>query len=107
MIHFDNRPMLVEVEATHNNRPLTYMHNDSEGVSCALTSPHLIYGLTLTTAPSDQQFEIVRTAKSLTKITKLQFRTLHSFVRMWQQEYLLSLYERALNLGKGHDDIKV
>ena len=71
MIHFDNRPMLVEVEATHNDRPLTYMHNDSEGVSCTLTSPHLIYGLRLTTAPSDQQFEIVSMAKSLTKRTKL------------------------------------
>ena len=46
--------VLVEVEATINNRPLTYMYNDSEGVSFTLTPAHLIYGRRLVTRPSDQ-----------------------------------------------------
>jgi len=36
--------ILVEVEATFNNRPLTYMNDDLEGVSYALTPAHLLYG---------------------------------------------------------------
>jgi len=99
--------VLVEVETTLTNRSLTYMYDDSERVSCALTPAHLIYGRRLTTMPSDQQFEIVSTAKSLTKGAKQQFRMLCNFVKMWQREYLLSLYERTLNLGGGHNDIKV
>ena len=31
-------------EATINNRPLTYMCDDVEGVSQPLTPPHLVYG---------------------------------------------------------------
>ena len=57
----------MEVEATLNNRPLTYMYDDLEGVSYALTPAHLLYGRRLVTRPSDQQFEVTSTAKSLTK----------------------------------------
>ena len=98
--------VLVEVEATLNNRPLTYLYDDSEGVSFALTPAHLFYGCRLVTRPSDQQFEITSTAKSSTRRAKHQFRTLSNFVRMWHREYLMSLYERALNSGGGHNSIK-
>ncbi len=38
------RILLVEVETTINNRPLTFFYDDQEGVSFALTPSHLIYG---------------------------------------------------------------
>ena len=83
--------ILVEVEATINNRPLTYMYDDLEGVSYALTLAHLLYGCRLVTRPSDKQFEISSTAKSL---ARQQFQVLSNFVRQWHCEYLISFYER-------------
>jgi len=36
--------IVAEIEATLNNRPLTYVQDDQEGVSYALTPASLIYG---------------------------------------------------------------
>ena len=36
--------LLVEIEATLNNRPLTFVYDDEQSVSHALTPSHLIYG---------------------------------------------------------------
>ena len=36
--------VLVEVEATLNNRPLTYVYDATEGLLCALTPADLVYG---------------------------------------------------------------
>ena len=99
--------VLVEVEATLNNRPLTYIYDDTEGVSFALTPAHLIYGRKLVMRPSDQQFEVASTAETLTKRAKHQFRVLSNFVRIWKREYLVSLYERSLEAGGGCNNIKI
>ena len=36
--------VLIEVEAVINCRPFTFVYDDCEGVSCALTPSHLLYG---------------------------------------------------------------
>ena len=84
--------ILVEIEATLNNRPLTYMYDD-EGISYLLTPSQLIYGRQINTTPNDRQFEIVSTQQALTKKAKYQKRLLRQFVNRWKREYLLSIRE--------------
>ena len=83
--------IVIEIETTLNNRPLTYKHNDSEGLSHALTPGSLIYGRRLATTPSSRQFEVISTCKALTKRAKHQQQALNSFIRQWQREYLIQL----------------
>ena len=64
--------VLVEVEATLNNRPLTYVYDDNEGLSYALTPADLVYGHRLAISPSGRQFEVISTAKTFTKTSKYQ-----------------------------------
>ena len=59
--------IVIEIEATLNNRPLTYVHDDSEGVSHALTPAYLIYGCRVATSPNGEQYDITSTNKALTK----------------------------------------
>ena len=59
--------IMVEIESTINNRPLTYIYDDTEGINQPLTSADLIYGHRIATSPSNRQFEITSTAKTLTK----------------------------------------
>ena len=92
--------VLVEIEATLNNRPLTYVYDDNEGLSYALTPADLIYGHRLVTSPSGRQFEVTSTAKTLTRRYKYQFRLLNNFVKKWQQDYLLSLQEKGVRGSK-------
>lgn len=92
--------VLVEVEATLNNRPLTYVFSDSEGLSYVLTPADLVYGRRLVTSPSGRHFEVISTAKTLTKKCKYQFRLLSNFVKCWQRDYLLSLQERGARGSK-------
>ena len=66
-INFELTTIVIEIEATLNNRPLTYVHDDSEGVSHALTPADLIYGRRVATSPNRQQFDISSTNKTLTK----------------------------------------
>ena len=56
--------MIVGIESTLNNRPLTFLY---DGISRALTPTDLIYGHRLATTPSSRQFEIDNTAQSLTR----------------------------------------
>ena len=94
--------VIIEIETTLNNRPLTYMHDDNEGVSHALTPASLIYGRRIATTPSSCQFEITSTSKALTKRAKHQHHALNSFIRLWLREYLLSLQERrSIKVAKG------
>ena len=60
------RTVLIEIEATLNNRPLTYVYDDEQGISYPLTPSLLIYGRTIATTSNDKQFEIISTNQSLT-----------------------------------------
>ena len=96
------RTLLVEIETTINNRPLTYVYDDVEGISYPLTPSQLIYGRQISLTPNDRQFDIVSTNSSLTKKAKSQRRLLEQFTNRWRTEYLLSLRETARVLH-GHD----
>ena len=92
--------ILVEIEATLNNRPLTYVYDDTEGLSYALTPADLIYGHRVVTSPGGRQFDVTSTAKTLTRRHKYQFSLLNNFVKKWQRDYLLSLQERGVKGSK-------
>ena len=51
--------VLVEVEATLNNRPLTYVHDNIEGLLYVLTPVDLVYGYRLGITPSGRQFKVI------------------------------------------------
>ena len=93
--------ILVEVEATLNNRPITYLYDDMEGVSQALTPADLIYGRRLANTPSGSHYEVVSTAKTLTKRAKHQFRLINDLTKQWRREYLLGLREHYQVKKKG------
>ena len=64
--------LLVEIKTAINNRPLTYVYNDDEGISYPLTPSQLVYGRQISLTPSDRQFDIISTNKSFTKRAKNQ-----------------------------------
>ena len=90
--------ILFEVETIVNNRPISYVYNDSEGILYALTPSHLIYGRRIATIPSDAHYEIFSTAKSLTKRSKHHMKLLDKFTKSWKRNYLLNLRERSLKI---------
>ena len=55
------RTLLIEIEGTLNNRPLTYVYDDEQEISYPLTPSSLIYGRTIATTVSDKQYEILST----------------------------------------------
>ncbi|XP_028413524.1 uncharacterized protein LOC114536361 [Dendronephthya gigantea] len=101
------RTILVEIEATLNNRPLTYIYDDEQGVSYPLTPASLIYGRRISTAPNDSQHEIMSTNKSLTRRAKYQARVLKNFSDQWRKEYLLSIRESSRAQNSGSNVISV
>lgn len=86
---------MVEIEAIVNARPLTYVYDDEESIFTPLTPSHLITGRRITSAPSNQHFEVVSVNQTLTKRAKHHQQLQHQFTKRWQHEYLLSLQERA------------
>ena len=87
------RTLLVEIEAILNNRPLTYIYDDDNGISYTLTPSDLIYGRRTSLNPSGRHFDVVSTSQTLTKKAIGHFRLLNNFNKQWNREYLLSLRE--------------
>ena len=87
------RTLMVEIESAINNRPLTYVYDDENGITYPLTPSDLIYGRQLSTSPNSRHFDVISTNKTLSKKARHHFRILESFNRQWQKEYLLSLRE--------------
>ena len=87
------RTLLVEIEAILNNRPLTYIYDDDNGISYTLTPSDLIYGRRISLTPSGRHFDVVSTSQTLTKKAIGHFRLLNNFNKQWSREYLLSLRE--------------
>lgn len=101
------RTILVEIEATLNNRPLMYLYDD-EGISYLLTASQLIYGRQINTSVNDKQFEIVSTHQALTEKVKYQKRLIGQFVKRWKREYLPSIREgSSVANGRGNQQISV
>ena len=61
------RMLLIEIEAILNNRPLTYIYDDENGVSYTLTPADLIYGRRISLTPSGWHFDVVSTSQALTR----------------------------------------
>ena len=95
-MYFDElATLLVEIEAVVNARPLTYVHDDEEGISYPLSPSHLIYGRRIAVTPNQEHQDIVSTNQSLTRRIKYHRKLLSQFTRCWQREYLTSLREQA------------
>ena len=80
--------ILVEIESIINARPITYVYDDKDSTSYALTPSHLISGRRITTMPNNAHFEIVSTFNSLTKRDKHLRHLLNRFTQQWKHEYL-------------------
>lgn len=93
------RTLLVEVETTINNRPLTYIYDDKNGITQPLTPSDLIYGRQIGRTPSQRQSEIISTYQSLTRRAKYHYRLLEGVVQRWKKEYLTSLLEVSSKKG--------
>ena len=85
--------ILVEIEGVVNSRPLTYVFDDTEGVSFPLTPSHLLNGRNLLQEPNDRFSEIISTYETLSKRAKYHFRLLWDFSKRWKGEYLYCLME--------------
>lgn len=85
--------LCAEIEATINNRPITYVYDDVQGISYPLTPSDLINGRRISVTPSDCHFEISSTHESLTKRLQHHKKILEYFTNCWKNEYLLGLLE--------------
>ena len=102
VLKFDElNTLIIEIESVINGRPLTFVYDDSEGISYALTPAHLLYGRRLVTSPSGNHFEVISTNKSLSRRAKNQKYLLRQFVDRWRKDYSSSQVERSSKLCQG------
>ena len=101
------RTILVEIEATLNNRPLTLICDDEQGISYPLTPANLIYGRQIQRTPNDSHYKVVSNNKSLTRRARHQARVLKNFTDQWRKEYLLSLRESSRPQASCRNEISV
>ena len=98
--------VLVEVEATLNSRPISYL--SSEDLEEPLTPSHLLMGRRLCSLPSpvnisDEDPEFGVTASNLTRRMVYLNTVLQNFWKRWKTEYLIGLREIHSN-EKGAKD---
>ena len=67
----------IEVESIVNARFLTYVCDDTDGISFVLAPSHLINGLRLQGTSNASHFEVVSTHESLTRRSRHQKQLLH------------------------------
>lgn len=65
--------IVVEVEATINNCSLTYVYDNTDGVSQAVIPTDLIYAQRLSSTLSGSHYEIITMPKTLTRQARHQF----------------------------------
>ena len=85
--------LLVEIKGIINARPITYIYDDTEGVSYLLTPSELLYGRSTTCTSNGRHFEIVSTNETLTKRANYHHKLLQNFTKHWKNEYLLGIRE--------------
>ena len=104
------RTLLTEIEATLNDRPITYISTDISDPE-PLTPSHLIYGRRLSTLPYSQtEGDIPDVIElSLSKLNdqvSRQQKLLQNFFSRWKSEYLTSLREHHYRGGVTTSAIK-
>jgi hypothetical protein len=90
------RTILVEIEGVINARPITYVYDDQESISYALTPSDLIYRRRITAIPNSNHHEILSTYQTLTKCGRHQKLLLQSLTKRWRTEYLTELREHSI-----------
>ena len=94
---------MVEIEATINNCPLTYIYDNENGITYGITYPltpsDLIYGHQLSTSPNSRHFDVTSTSKTLNKKARHYFRILENFQQTMAEGITLKL-ERKLQCEK-------
>ena len=86
--------LLVETEAVINNRPLTYLQDNRDGIISALCPSDLINGRRITSTPNEAHHEVISTHQTLTRKMKHHCVLMNQFTQRWRNEYLLSLREK-------------
>ena len=94
------RTLLVEIEGIINARPITYVYDDEESISYALTPSELIYGRRVTTNPNTAVQEILSTYQSLTRRARHHKTLLQQLTKQWRREYLTGLREHSLERAR-------
>ena len=94
------RTIVVEIESTVNNRPLSYIYDDIKEISHCLTPTGLIHGHCLSGLPNDSHYEVTRTSQYSTKRARYQFRLLAEFNQQWRRDYLLSLHKYSVGKNR-------
>ena len=70
-LNFDElNTLVVEVESMINSRPLTYVLNDTEGISYALCPSDLVNGRRISATPNEAHYEVINTHETLTRRMK-------------------------------------
>ena len=54
----EQNSLLIEIESAINSRPITYLYDDQDSISCALSPSHLIYGTRVIAEPNEEIFDI-------------------------------------------------
>ncbi|XP_065062963.1 uncharacterized protein LOC135689604 [Rhopilema esculentum] len=85
--------ILTEVEAVINSRPITYVYDDTDGISYPLTPCQLINGRNLSLLPQDRYYEMLSTYEVLSKRAKYHKTLLQQFTKRWKKEYLTGIME--------------
>lgn len=94
--------VLIEIEATVNSRPLTYVYTDLDE-PLPLTPAHLLYGKSITSFPPDHLVDEEYTDPSLytnsavTKRYQYISKVIADFKTRWMDDYLLALRERSIH----------
>ena len=99
--------IIIEIESLINARPITYVFDDQESVSYALSPSQLLYGRRLTSMPNDEVYEIQSTNRSLTKRARHHRNVMQHFTNRWRREYLLSLREQSVCNSKRKNDVSI
>ena len=97
--------MVVEIEAVLNDRPLTYISEDSQD-SQPLTPSHLLYGRRITRLPYEHVADI-HDISDISKRARTLAHLLEHFRNRWKREYLTSLREFHKASGNNLQQIKV
>jgi len=102
--------MVVEIEVVLNDRPLTYVSNDSQDPE-PLTPSHLLYGRHITKLPyehvTDVQDGDYGDRSDMTKRARVLAHLLKHFRCRWRQEYLTSLQEFHKASGSNMQRVKI
>eukprot|EP00794_Sanderia_malayensis_P015494 gene15494-biopygen11958 len=93
LTYYELSTLVTEVESVINARPLTYIADDTDGITYALTPSQLINGRNLQCLPSEITTEILSTYESLSKRGRYHRRLLAQFTNKWKKEYLMSLLQ--------------